>query len=63
VSKHLHRETARTSARPSSDAGQAATADGQAAHGRHITDLGHANRDEVDVIMTKIHEMWGQMSA
>jgi hypothetical protein len=23
----------------------------------HITDLGHANRDETDVIMTKIRDM------
>jgi hypothetical protein len=26
---------------------------------RHITDLGHANRDEPDVIMTKIRDMRG----
>jgi len=24
---------------------------------RHITDLGHANRDETDVIMTQIRDM------
>jgi hypothetical protein len=30
---------------------------GQAARGPHITDFGHANRDETDVIMTKIREM------